>query len=135
MANSIVLIFVESRYKINRKKIREIINKVLDTEGVKSLMEISVAIVGDRKMHQLNKQYRGIDKTTNVLSFSLTEGESPFPHKNPSTQADVITLGDIVLSYPVVIKEAARDEMLVDEKVNQLVEHGLNHLLGIHHEE
>jgi ssRNA-specific RNase YbeY (16S rRNA maturation enzyme) len=39
-----------------------------------------------------------------------------------------------VLSYPQVINDAVRDEMLVDDKVDELVEHGLMHLLGLHHE-
>ena len=47
---------------------------------------------------------------------------------------DVLRLGDIVLSYPQVINDAVRDEMLVDDKVDELIEHGLMHLLGIHHE-
>ena len=48
---------------------------------------------------------------------------------------NVLRLGDIVLSYPQVIDDASRDEMLVDDKVDQLIEHGLMHLLGLHHEE
>ena len=45
-----------------------------------------------------------------------------------------LRLGDIVLSLLQVINDAVRDEMLVDDKVDQLVEHGLMHLLGLHHE-
>jgi len=79
-------------------------------------------------MRELSKKYKGEDKTRNILSFSQTEGEST---KNPT---DTLRLGDIVLSYPQIIKDAARDEMLVDDKVDELIEHGLMHLLGLHHE-
>jgi rRNA maturation RNase YbeY len=123
-----VLIFVESRYKVNRKRIRSSIAELLNQNGVNSPVEVSVAIVGDRKMRELSKKYKGEDKTRNILSFSLSEGE------RMETPAGVIRLGDIVLSYPIVLLEASRDEMLVDDKVDQLVKHGMNHLLGNHHE-
>ncbi len=128
MSNLNVLIFVESRYKVNRKRIRTALANLLSEQGVNSPVEVSIAIVGDRKMRELSKKYKGEDKTRNILSFSLTEGEK---HATPS---DIIRLGDIVISYPVVITEAARDEVLVDDKIDELVVHGMSHLLGLHHE-
>jgi probable rRNA maturation factor len=123
-----VLIFVESRYKINRKRIKKVVESVIAGNGVAGPVEVSVAVVGDRKMRQLSKQYKGEDKTRNILSFSQTEGESIV------VSSDVLRLGDIVLSFPQVINDAVRDEMLVDDKVDELIEHGLMHLLGLHHE-
>lgn len=128
MSNLNVLIFVESRYKVNRKRIRTALADLLSEQGVNSPVEVSLAIVGDRKMRELSKKYKGEDKTRNILSFSLTEGEK---HATPT---DIIRLGDIVISYPVVITEAARDEVLVDDKIDELVIHGMTHLLGLHHE-
>ena len=128
MSNSKILIYVESRYKINRKKIKSAILSVLSENNVKSDIEVSVAIVGDRKMAKLNKQYRNKDGTTNILSFPLSEGpQSHLP-------SDIARLGDIVISYPVVIKEASEQDMLVDDRVDELVKHGMLHLLGLHHE-
>jgi probable rRNA maturation factor len=126
--NISVLIFVESRYKINRKRIKQVIERVINKNEVLGPVEISVAIVGDRKMRELSKKYKGEDKTRNILSFSQTEG------KAIKTPKDVLRLGDIVLSFPEVINDAVKDEMLVDDKVDELVEHGLMHLLGLHHE-
>lgn len=123
-----ILIFVESRYRVNRKRIKSAVNFVLNEQNVKSLIEVSIAIVGDRKMKALNKKYRQKDSTTNIFSFPLSEGESS---RMPE---DIIRLGDIVISYPMVIKEAAAEEMLVDDRVEELVKHGMLHLLGIHHE-
>ena len=123
-----VSIFVESRYKVNRKRIRSLVNNLLKKQGVAGKAEVSIAIVGDRKMRELSRKYKGEDKTRNVLSFSQIEGE---PAKNPS---DALFLGDVVISYPQVIKEAAAEDVLVDEKIEQLVEHGIMHLLGINHE-
>ncbi len=123
-----VLIFVESRYKVNRKRIKKVIESVIAKNEVAGPVEVSIAVVGDRKMRQLSKQYKGEDKTRNILSFSQTEGESI------AVPSDVLRLGDIVLSFPQVINDAVRDEMLVDDKVDELIEHGLMHLLGLHHE-
>lgn len=123
-----VLLFVESRYRTNRKKIRQTVERVLKEHGVAGPVEVSIALVGDRKMRDLSKRYKGEDKTRNILSFPLAEGE---PVVMPT---DILRLGDIVISYPVVINEAAEYEMLVDDRINELVEHGLLHLLGLHHE-
>ena len=123
-----ILIYVESRYKVNRKKIKSAIFSVISENRIKSPLEVSVAIVGDRKMAKLNKQYRGKSSTTNILSFPLAEGQQS---RLPS---DVVRLGDIVISYPVVIAEAAKEELLVDERIDELVRHGMLHLLGLHHD-
>lgn len=123
-----VFLFVESRYRTSRKRVKQTVERVLKEQGVSGPVEVSIALVGDRKMRALSKKYKGEDKTRNILSFSLHEGE---PVVMPT---DILRLGDIVISYPVVIKEAARDEVLVDDRVNELVEHGLMHLLGLHHE-
>lgn len=121
-------IFVESRYRVNRKRIKKAVSKVLMGHEIQGAAEVSVAIVGDRKMRSLSKKYKGEDKTRNILSFSLTEGESAH------LQNDMLRLGDIVISYPQVIKEASEEEVLVDDKIDELIEHGILHLLGIHHE-
>ncbi|MDP3941320.1 MAG: rRNA maturation RNase YbeY [bacterium] len=155
MSNVTTLIFVESRYQVNRKRIKAVVKRTLDSNNIQLNVEVSVAIVGDRKMKALNEKYRGKTGTTNVLSFPLAEGEqmksgtvrgstsrySPVPnrmvlgrHLAMLPKSDTTYLGDIVISYPVVIKEAARDETMVDEKIEELVEHGLHHLLGIHHD-
>ena len=123
-----VLIYVESRYKVNRKRIKSAINFVLEEQNIQSPIEVSVAIIGDRKMRALNKQYRDKDKTTNILSFPLTEGEQT---KLPT---DITRLGDIIISYPEVVRESAEQELLIDDRVEELVQHGMLHLLGLHHE-
>ncbi len=128
MSSSNILIFVESRYKVNRKRVKATIHRTLEENNIQSRVEISIAIVGDRKMALLNKKYRNKDGTTNVLSFPLQEGDAA-----PVPEGD-IRLGDVVIAYPQVIRESARDDMLVDDKIDELVAHGLLHLLGLHHE-
>lgn len=123
-----VLIYVESRYKVNRKRIKSAVQYVLEDQNVQTPVEVSIAIIGDRKMKELNKKYRNKEGTANILEFPLQEGEQT---KLPT---DVMRLGDIVISYPMVIKESAEQEMLVDDRVDELVQHGMLHLLGLHHE-
>lgn len=123
-----VLIYVESRYKVSRKRIKSAVQFVLEEQNIQTPLEVSIAIIGDRKMRALNKKYRDKDKTTNILSFPLSEGEQT---KLPD---DIMRLGDIIISYPEVIRESVEQEMLVDDRVEELVQHGMLHLLGLHHE-
>ena len=85
-------------------------------------------------MRQLNKQYRKIDATTDVLSFPQNDPSQP---TSPFVEApdDVLHLGDVVVSYPQVVVEATEENKLVDDQIVFLVTHGLDHLLGIHHPE
>ncbi len=122
------LIFVESRYKINRKRIKATVERVLKTQNLTGNVEVSIAFVGDRKMRELSRKYKNEDKTRNILSFSFAEGEMTV------MPPDILRLGDIVISYPYLIKEAVEFEELVDDRIDMLVEHGLMHLLGLHHE-
>ena len=128
MTDITIPIFVESRYRVNRKRIKKAISKVLAEHEVKDSVEVSVAIVGDRKMRALSKKYKGEDKTRNILTFSLSEGESTY------LPSEKLRLGDIVISYPQIIRDASEEEVLVDDKIDELVEHGMLHLLGINHE-
>jgi probable rRNA maturation factor len=87
---------------------------------------LSVLFVGDRAMRTLNRRYRGKDKTTDVLSFSLREGA--FPHVQPDV------LGDIVIAVPTAARQAAEREHSLGSEIEFLLVHGLLHLLGYDHE-
>jgi probable rRNA maturation factor len=127
-----ILIKTDSHYSVDRTRIRKVIEQVLTEKGVKGKIEVSLSVVGDRLMRQLNKQYRDLDKTTDVLSFSHTEEVAGKPFVDPPD--GILRLGDIVVSYPKAVDEAGDDNMLVDDKIDELVAHGMLHLLGIHHD-
>jgi len=93
-------------YPANRKLIRLAVEETLKKIGVKSFVQLSVSVAGDRKVRELNRKFRGKDKTTNVLSFPL-----------------------------VARDEAAKDNILVDQRLAQLTVHGVLHLMGFDHEE
>jgi len=127
-----VLLKTESHFPVDRKKIKQAVAAVLETK-IRHKGEVSITIVGDRCMRELNHRYRNIDETTDVLSFPLHDPSSehaPFV----SAPDGVLRLGDIVVSYPQAIMEAEEDNKFVDDVIVELVLHGLNHLLGIHHQ-
>lgn len=134
-----VLISADSRFPISRPKIKRAIESLLREKRITFDTEISVLVCGARKSQQLAKKYFDDDQPHNVLSFPLVENENQFI--SPTAQSAKgfakeknLVLGDIVVCYPLAQVEANRDDVLVDTKVNELVQHGLLHLLGIHHE-
>ncbi len=129
-----VLIQTETHYPINRKQLREAITQVLQKK-VNHQTEVSVAIIGDRRMRELNRTYRNIDATTDVLSFPLSDPAYTKGHGFTDAPDGILRLGDIIISYPQAVAQAAEENKLVDEVIVFLALHGLNHLLGIHHEE
>jgi probable rRNA maturation factor len=128
-----VLFQTESQFPVKKAVIDEAISRSLSPR-VKSDVEVSVTIVGDRRMKSLNKEYRNLDSTTDVLSFPQHDPSQP---ERPFVDVPdgVLRLGDIVISYPQVVKQAVEENKLVDDKIVELVLHGLEHLLGNHHPE
>ena len=118
-----VLFQSESRYPVDRKKVRAAIEGVLSAV-VHSDTEVSVMIVGDRRMHELNSRYRKIDNTTDVLSFPQSD---PSQKNIPFVDVPdgVLRLGDIIVSFPEAVREATEENKLVDDKIVELVLHGL----------
>lgn len=89
--------------------------------------ELSILLLEDEDMREINREYRGIDTATNVLSFAMHEGD--FGDLNPEI------LGDVVISTETALREAEEWKMPVDIRISQLLVHGLLHLLGYDHEE
>jgi probable rRNA maturation factor len=118
-------IYSETGYKIDRKRIRQGISDLLSGMGIYTDVELSVVFAGERKMRELHKKHLGSDEVTDVISFPLEEGVFP---------DGVLRLGDIVICYPVAVKQAADKNIMVDDEIQFLAEHGCRHLLGIHHE-
>lgn len=132
-----IVIVTESRFPINRDSIKKTVEKVLLEKKVHTQTEVEINIVGDRKMRNLNNTHRNLDQTTNVLSFPLEESvileKSTHGFVNPPDR--ILRLGNIVVSYPQAVMEAGQENQMVDDHVSFLVEHGMLHLLGFHHEE
>lgn len=96
-------------------------------------VEVEVNIIGDRKMRQLKKTHLGIDETTDVLSFPIHEN---LVRRKPDFVTDpdgLLRIGTIMVSYPQAQRQANVHKLSIDEEINQLVEHGVLHLIGVHH--
>lgn len=113
-----------------RMLIRRCCNAVLVNEGFKGSAEISVSIVDDETIHKLNLEYRGIDRSTDVLSFPL--GVNGVYDINNDTGAQM--LGDIVISIEHAIKQAKLYGHTFDREIAFLTVHSMLHLLGYDHE-
>lgn len=94
--------------------------------------EVSVTLVNDAAIQALNRDYRGVDAPTDVLSFSQLEGTGPAPHGLPAEYP--VPLGDIVVSVPRVRAQALDYGHGEERELGFLLVHGLLHLLGYDHE-
>ena len=94
--------------------------------------QVTVRLVGEDEGRSLNRDYRGKDYATNVLTFAYAEGEA-LPGL-PEEGGDVPLAGDLVLCVPVVVREAAAQGKTLEAHFAHLVVHGMLHLQGLDHE-
>lgn len=88
--------------------------------------QLTITLVGDRAMRDLNRRWRGKDATTDVLSFSQREGEGGGLHPE--------LLGDVVISVATALRNAREVGCCHGAELDRLVVHGILHLLGYEHE-
>lgn len=113
-----------------RMLIRRCCNAVLVNEHFEGSAEISVRFVDDEIIHELNREYRHVDRSTDVLSFPL--GENGKYDINHDTGAKV--LGDIVISMQHAVMQADLYGHSLQREIAFLTVHSMLHLLGYDHE-
>ena len=96
--------------------------------------EVTVRLVGATEGRELNRDFRGKDYATNVLTFVYGEGE-PLPSDDEGQASAARLTGDLVLCVPVVVREAAEQGKALEAHFAHLVVHGMLHLQGYDHEE
>lgn len=115
----------QALHKISPQQIRKtaqaLLNALDNPDG-----ELSILILDDPQIERLNKQYRGRQGPTNVLSFPMQEGD--FSGINPNL------LGDVVISIETAAKEGEKLGMTIAERFKFLLIHGILHLFGYDHE-
>ena len=104
--------------------LNKIIDKTLEMEKVKS-SNFAIVFIDDERMHELNKNYRGIDRTTDVLSFAFED--------NNKICYNIRQLGEIYVSIPKMKAQAKEYGHSQKRELAFLVVHGLLHLLGYDH--
>ncbi len=103
---------------------REIINEIVKELKSKKDFEVTISIVSDKEIKLLNKQYRGKDKVTDVLTFSQQEGENLILPKGRDNY-----LGDILICYPQIKRQAKIYKKSIKAEFTLLLIHGFLHLL------
>lgn len=120
------------------KKFAEDLLRALSGED----LELSLVFTDDEHIRQLNREWRGKDKPTDVLSFPQDFPERAFSEKPPQEELkkalegckNCRLLGDIVISVDTAKRQAEEYGMPLEEEIKRLIVHGLVHLLGFDHE-
>lgn len=112
-------------YALNEARLKQAAALVLTRHAVDPGSGVSVVITGDETVQTLNRQYRGIDMPTDILSFPadtppVDGGEPPY-------------LGDLIIAYPYTASQAERERHPLDDSLTLLAVHGILHLLGYDH--
>lgn len=120
-----------TRVDVDAEAVEGLVATVLEEEGVGDA-EVSVTFVGERRIRALNREHRGIDEVTDVLSFPLEEaGEWA---GGGGADAPPRMLGDIVICARQALRQARGDDLPPAFEVAVLLAHGTLHLLGHDHE-
>jgi probable rRNA maturation factor len=113
--------------KIDKNKVAKLPRAALDRIG-RFDATLTITFVRDRAMRRLNRDYRGIDKPTDVLSFAYNEGEEMM------ADDEIEHIGDVVISVETAEKYARELGLSFDREIEHLVIHGALHLAGYDHE-
>jgi probable rRNA maturation factor len=115
----------QKKQKIKKLLLRKVARRILSVSGCPDA-ELSILIVSDEKIREINRDYLQRDKPTNVISFAMQEGEGS------GVQPDL--LGDIVISADTAARDAAEAGLPFESELYFLLLHGILHLLGYDHE-
>ena len=109
---------------MDQTRLIQVVRKSLQVEGYARSAEISIVLMDDEQIHELNRDYRGIDRPTDVLSFSQVEG---MPVESFEER---VSLGDVVISVETAARQAEARGGTLEDELDLLVAHGMLHLLG-----
>ncbi|MFO3665624.1 rRNA maturation RNase YbeY [Anaerococcus sp. ENR0831] len=121
-----LIISNETNEKIDMdEKLKSVVKTVLETEGLPLEYEVSITFVDIDEIHKLNKEFRNVDRPTDVLSFPMDED---FSIEGVDTM-----LGDIVISMDIAKDQAKDFGHSLDREIMYLTAHSMLHLLGYDH--
>ena len=110
------------------EKIKDIIIECLDYEGYDDNYEVSLSFVDNKEIHELNREYRGVDRVTDVLSFTLLSDDFE------DVELEEESLGDIVVSLERALEQSIEYNHSFEREVCFLICHSMFHLLGYDHD-
>ncbi len=127
-----ISIATEYRPLVDRLWLRRAVKTVLDAEKIAEAIEVGLLVTGDTTVRRLNRDYRGLDRTTDVLSFAM---ENRAGDGFVSPPDSVRHLGEVIISYPQAVIQAQDQGHAGEREVAILAVHGILHLLGYDHEQ
>ena len=110
--------------------VRTVLSKAAELYHLNEAVEVSIAFCDDAIIHQLNRDFRGVDRSTDVLSFALNEGDEPVIADGPTEEL----LGDIIISIDTLIRQAGEYGHSKERELAYLTIHGFLHLMGYDHQ-
>lgn len=128
----ILLMDQQDKVEVNDEllaKVRQVIEASIDFEGIKATCEISLVFVDNAQIHDMNKNYRGKDKATDVLSFPQYDDLSQM-----ESYPEELALGDIVISLERATEQAEDFGHSLEREVCFLTAHSMFHLFGYDHD-
>lgn len=134
-----IIEIIDDKSFLNQEQIElilQLVNHTAEKLNLPDASEVDISIVDNETIHQLNRDYRHVDRPTDVLSFALEEDLEDAPKLNPSSliaQGIPIHLGDIIISYPKAVEQAQDYNHPIDRELGFLAVHGFLHLNGYDH--
>lgn len=120
---------------VDGRRLKRTVRSLLKAVGEEG-SSISVSLVDDARIRELNKQHRGKDKPTDVLSFPLIESTLTGETTDTAEPAiDERMIGDIVISVETARRQAADYDANLQDEIDRLLIHGVLHIMGHDHEE
>jgi probable rRNA maturation factor len=129
-----ILIEEGLEFDLDAEWLQLMMEKTLIAEKVPSNVEISLVITGQERIQELNRDYRGLDQPTDVLSFSLSEQKDVIPSSFIGPPDGVLHLGEVIISYPQALIQARERGHSIKKELAVLIVHGVLHILGYDHE-
>lgn len=115
--------------EVKRAWLKRVVIDTLSMEKVADA-EVSLVITSDEQIHEINRTYRKVDASTDVIAFALAE-ETTEGFVSPPD--GILHLGEVVVSFPTAVRQAAEIGHSVQEELDILIVHGTLHLLGYDH--
>ncbi|MEM6529056.1 MAG: rRNA maturation RNase YbeY [Chloroflexota bacterium] len=122
---------VDAPFHVDEELLHEAIKTVLNQHDSDPLTGVAVRVMDNQQVQQLNRDYRGVDAPTDVLSFPA---ELPPLPDDATLGADSLHLGDLAIAYPYAAAQAQRLSHNLTHSMGLLVVHGTLHLLGYDHD-
>ncbi len=129
---------------LQQEWLTNVVRSAIQGQDVADGSSIGMMVTGDETVRELNRDYRGIDETTDILSFSFHHEGEYHGEDDPGTEFrldegfplppdEAPDLGELVISYPQALRQAEEAGRPVEQEIAHLVAHGVLHLLGYDH--